>query len=179
MDKQFHPTFCWARDYLSMLGLKLHHSPWLLVRLRSCAQWRRSLVSKFLSPNSYVPLITGEVLYSERNQTVPRHVPVCFRPHHWMFAMPYARSNFRWWRHHKETFSALLAICAGNPPVAGEFPAQRSVTRGFDVYFDLRLIQWWFVYWGMYASLGRNELNIERALHSRGNCDETKLFQEM
>ena len=38
-----------------------------------------------------------------------------------------------------ETFSALLAICAGNSPLTGEFPAQRSVTRSFDVFFDLRL----------------------------------------
>ena len=38
-----------------------------------------------------------------------------------------------------EAFSALLAICAGNSPVTGEFPAQRPVTRSFDVYFDLRL----------------------------------------
>ena len=28
-----------------------------------------------------------------------------------------------------ETFSLLLAICAGNSPVTGEFPAQRPVTR--------------------------------------------------
>ena len=38
-----------------------------------------------------------------------------------------------------ETFSALLAICAENSPVVGEFPAQRPVTRSFDVFFDLRL----------------------------------------
>ena len=38
-----------------------------------------------------------------------------------------------------ETFSALLALCAGNSPVTGEFPAQRPVTRSFDVSFDLRL----------------------------------------
>ena len=44
-----------------------------------------------------------------------------------------------WWRHQMETFSALLAICAGNSPVPGEFPTQRPVTRGFDVFFDLRL----------------------------------------
>ena len=37
------------------------------------------------------------------------------------------------------TFSALLAICAGNSLVTGEFPAQRPVTRSFDVFFDLRL----------------------------------------
>ena len=50
-----------------------------------------------------------------------------------------------------ETFSALLALCAGNSPVTGEFPAQRPVTRSFDVFFDLRLYKrlskqfrgWW------------------------------------
>ena len=38
-----------------------------------------------------------------------------------------------------ETFSALLAIRAGNSPVTGEVLAQRPVTRSFDVFFDLRL----------------------------------------
>ena len=60
--------------------------------------------------------------------------------------------NNPWWRHQMETFSALLAICAGNSPVPGEFPAQRPVTRSFDVFFDLRLNKrlskqswgWWF-----------------------------------
>ena len=50
------------------------------------------------------------------------------------------------------TFSALQAICAGNSPVSGEFPAQKPVTRSFDIFFDLRLnerlskksIGWWF-----------------------------------
>ena len=44
-----------------------------------------------------------------------------------------------WWRHQTETFSALLAICAGNSPVTGEFPSQWPVTRNVDVFFDLRL----------------------------------------
>ena len=35
-----------------------------------------------------------------------------------------------------ETFSVLLAICAGNSLVTGEFPA---MTRSFDIFFDLRL----------------------------------------
>ena len=38
-----------------------------------------------------------------------------------------------------ETFSALLALCAGNSPVTGEFPTQRPVTRSFDVSLDLRM----------------------------------------
>ena len=57
-----------------------------------------------------------------------------------------------WWRHQMETFSALLAICVENSPVPGEFPAQRPVTRSFDVYIDLRPNRrlskqswgWWF-----------------------------------
>ena len=60
--------------------------------------------------------------------------------------------NATWWRHQMETFSALLALCAGNSAVTGEFPSQRPVTRSFDVFFDLRLNKrfskqswdWWF-----------------------------------
>ena len=44
-----------------------------------------------------------------------------------------------WWCHQMKTFSALLALCAGNSPVTGEFPSQRSVTRSFNVFFDLWL----------------------------------------
>ena len=42
-----------------------------------------------------------------------------------------------------ETFSALLAICAGNSPVTGEFPAQKPVTRSIDVVLDLAWINRW------------------------------------
>ena len=35
-----------------------------------------------------------------------------------------------------ETFSALLAICAGNSPATGEFPAQRPVTWSLNGFFD-------------------------------------------
>ena len=31
-----------------------------------------------------------------------------------------------WWRHQMETFSASLAICAGNSPVHGEFPHTKA-----------------------------------------------------
>ena len=51
-----------------------------------------------------------------------------------------------------ETFSELLVLCAGNSPVTGEFPSQRSVSA--DVFFDLCLNKrlglskqswdWWF-----------------------------------
>ena len=56
-----------------------------------------------------------------------------------------------WWRHQMETFSALLAICAGNSPVTGEFPVQRPITRSFDVFVDLRrnkrLSKHWWGWW--------------------------------
>ena len=38
-----------------------------------------------------------------------------------------------------KTISVLLALCAGNSQVTVEFPAQRPVTRSFDVLFDLHL----------------------------------------
>ena len=60
-------------------------------------------------------------------------------------------SSEPWWRHQMETFSTLLAICAGNSPVHGEFPTQRPVTRSFDVFFDLlsnkRLSKQWRGWW--------------------------------
>ena len=45
-------------------------------------------------------------------------------------------------------FFALLAICAGNSRVCGEFPTQRPMMQSFDVFFELRLNrrlskQWW------------------------------------
>ena len=57
-----------------------------------------------------------------------------------------------WWRHQMETFSALLALCAGSSPVSGEFPSQGPVSWSFDAFFDLRLNKrlskqswcWWF-----------------------------------
>ena len=52
------------------------------------------------------------------------------------------------WKH----FPRYMALCAGNSHVTGELPAQRQVTRSFDVFFDLRLNKglskqswgWWF-----------------------------------
>ena len=42
-----------------------------------------------------------------------------------------------------ETFSALLAICAGKSPVPVEFSLQRPVTRSFDVFFICVWINGW------------------------------------
>ena len=69
-----------------------------------------------------------------------------------------------------ETFSALLAICAGNSPVPGEFPAQRPMARGFDIFFDLRPDKrlseqsrgWWFETQSHSLWRHRNELDLLR-----------------
>ena len=58
------------------------------------------------------------------------------------FILSFKVCGTAWWRHQMETFSALLGICAGNSPAPGVFPAQRPVTRSFDVFFDLRLNKW-------------------------------------
>ena len=71
-----------------------------------------------------------------------------------------------------ETFSALLAICVGNSPVPGEFPAQRPVTRSFDVLFDLRLNKqsrgWWFETLSRPLWRHRNDLYIGITKASHG-----------
>ena len=72
--------------------------------------------------NQGIHLVPGFPV-SERNGLVTR---VC-------------HTAFTWWRHQMETFSALLALCAGNSLVTGEFPAQWPVTRNFDVFFYLHL----------------------------------------
>ena len=41
-----------------------------------------------------------------------------------------------WWFHQIEPFSALLALCDR------WIPSQKSVTRSFDILFDLRLNKW-------------------------------------
>ena len=37
-----------------------------------------------------------------------------------------------------KTFSVLLALSKGSPPLTGGFPSQSPVTQGFDALFDLR-----------------------------------------
>ena len=75
-----------------------------------------------------------------------------------MFSLIYAWTNG--WVNNRETGDLkrhrahydVIVIFAGNSSVTGEFPAQRSVTWSFDVFFDLRLNKplckqswgWWF-----------------------------------
>ena len=70
----------------------------------------------------------------------------CLKVYYWILinisiilTNEYSAPQYSWWRHQMETFSALLALCEGNPPATGGFPSQRPVTRSFDVFFNLRL----------------------------------------
>ena len=86
----------------------------------------------------------------------------------WRMSNRHGSYGFPWWRHQMDTFSMLLALCAGNSLVTGEFPSQRPVTRSSGVFLDLRLNKrlskqsrgWWFEMPS--RSLGRrcNEWNI-------------------
>ena len=68
---------------------------------------------------------------------------------HWWYL---AKTQYSWWRHEMEIFSALKALCEGNLSVTGGFPSRMPVTRSFYVFFDLRLDKpvrtqwrrWWF-----------------------------------
>ena len=94
---------------------------------------------------------------------------------HWLWICP-------WWRHQMETFSALLAICAGNSPVPGEFPTQRPVTRSFDVFFDLRLNKrlskqswgWWLETLSRPLWRHRNAICHSRTTHRRLNLEVSR-----
>ena len=48
-----------------------------------------------------------------------------------------------WRRHQMETFSALLAICAGKSPATSEFPAQRPLTQSCYVFLICAWINGW------------------------------------
>ena len=45
--------------------------------------------------------------------------------------------NPSWWRHQMQTFSALLALCEGNPQVTSGISSQRPVTR---IWYAIALI---------------------------------------
>ena len=70
-----------------------------------------------------------------------------------IFLFHQAPTNFHaWWRHQMETSSMLLALCAGNSPVTGEFP-HKGQWRGVLMFslicaLNNRLSKqswcWWF-----------------------------------
>ena len=96
---------------------------------------------------SVTPLLIGWV-YTQNDPCLPKQVSHKYLL--WLFGRRFIQLHDDVIE--METFSALLAICADNSPVTGEFPAQRTMTRSFDIFFDLRLNKqlskqswgWWF-----------------------------------
>ena len=83
------------------------------------------------------------------------YLPKLFRLLHWHWGsriiapvpIKHRKNLDTWWRHQIGTLSALLALCAGNSPVTGEFPAQRPVTWSFGVFFVLFMFRRWRHNW--------------------------------
>ena len=90
--------------------------------------------------------------------------------------------NKTWWRHQMDTFSALLALCAGKSLVNGEFPVQRPVTRSFDVFFGLRLNKrlskqsWGWLFESPSCSLRRHCNEVLFAQHVKSYTHSCRLF---
>ena len=148
------------------------HGQYFVNKKPNACSWRQSVVLKF----PYVLFIAGNPSISriqtliKENTKAPRHWPLCGENCHYADDKPHRHRGLNidvcqvkyifstvwwgqkhkktWWRHQMETSFALRAICAGNSPVPSEFPAQRPVTRSFDVFLDLRLNKrlsklWW------------------------------------
>ena len=74
-----------------------------------------------------------------------------------------------WWHHQMETFSALLALCAGNSPVNGEFPAHKGQWRGALMF---SLICAWMNDWVNNREAGdlrRHHAHYDATLMEKGN----------
>ena len=98
----------------------------------------------YVSTNTFGPNV---YVWQQRYGSTLSQVIACYltSPSHylnqcwlWDYWHP-SQCNFTAWCHQMETFSALLALCAGNSQVTGEFPTQKPVTWSFDVFFDLCL----------------------------------------
>ena len=143
------PTGCWPRlIQVCLMVVSLHGSCVILVKVES-AWWlmmtgcllgcKTSSTTRVRSWNSGMRCMS---LYSLIMARANRHISGVPQHHAGIIMMTSSNGNiFR-----------VTSLCAGNSPVTGEFPAQRPVTRSFDVFFELRLNKrsskhswgWWF-----------------------------------
>ena len=88
-----------------------------------------------------------QIIISNHSGNYANLYPVCrYWVHYsvlWSRAFSEGDVEHSWWRHQMEAFSALLAICARNSPVPGEFPTQRPVTPSCDVSLICVWINGW------------------------------------
>ena len=111
MDKLFHPTLNNGCNYLSMLGLKLNHD-----RKRGPWDPKLRILSKTYAQDLYCEFRWVLTIYPFTWGTWANE---------WHL--------YSWWRNQMKTFSALLAICAGNSPVTGEHKGQWRGALMFSV----------------------------------------------
>ena len=74
--------------------------------------------------NDYINFINTEIADNKKKYAQNRKPKLCRLQ---LFGNMMTSSN--------GIFPALLAICAGNSPVSGEFPTHSPMTRSFDVFF--------------------------------------------
>ena len=120
---QRHVCSCSYQWWLSDLSWKSHSDAFLTTRIK----------------HDYITVYIESHVTDYYSKIWPKPVNSLF--YHPIIIHLYS-PNISWWRHQMETFSALLAHCARNSLVTGEFYAHRPVTRSFDVFFDLRLNKW-------------------------------------
>ena len=124
--------YCWDAP----AGLGQHYSCRCLGAL-----WRKAISNTRVDP--YMTCVSGGshhvthhvTSFKQCSKEVGRSATILFLCYWWVRLL----MVMTWWRHRMETFSALLALCAGNSPVTGEFPSQRPVAWSFYTSFDLRL----------------------------------------
>ena len=92
------------------------------------------------------------VINAELMDNVTRTVALCNR----QIELEY----LSWWRHQMETFSALLAICAGIHRSPVNSPHKGPVTRSFDVFFISAQMKGW-VNNGEAGDLRRNRAHYD------------------
>ena len=80
---------------------------------------QQTLICIIVSGASYH--IDFQCVRNGKKQGVHRNVDVIVASKHVSDRM-HTNKLPTWWRHQMETFSALLAFCAGNSPVPGQFP---------------------------------------------------------
>ena len=112
----------------------------------------RSLSILFQYNNVHMNMPYSVISSTNNNRQNPYiFSPWCFIPFR-QIPNPWVRVHIQLcclrWRHQMETFSALLAICAGNSPVPVNSPHKG---QWHDVFFDLspnkRLSKQWWGWW--------------------------------
>ena len=107
-------VFAWVQNIIN--STMQYHS----MTEECCA---RSMYHSRTWTSNYIPQILWDVI------TCPCPWYLLLVQHSSIYCAIYSESRRlynAWWRHQMETFSALLALCAGNSPGTGEFPSQKA-----------------------------------------------------